>query len=227
MQDKNLLKETLKKYSKDKFQNMSWDEFDEELSKLAKKVIGYVKDDNLQVDAVVPLLRGGNIPATYLAYVLDVLLILPVQYKYFFAPGKCELRRIHGIDQSLIAKKDPTFLLVEGNHCYGNQAKYAAADLKKLYPNCRIIYGASNMDYNYQDAVQDAEVSFFGNLTNACKELTDEECQRLGLEYKRELIFPWEKVEEEWDIIELKQRKYVNVAEIKSQATVVAEYDLN
>lgn len=226
MQDKDLLKDALKRYKRENYHVQSWSEYSQELSKLTDKVVAYIKENNITVDAVVPLLRGGNITATFLAYALDVLVILPVQYKYFFVEGKCELRRIHPINKDLVFKKDPVFLLIEGNHCYGNQAKYAAADLKAAFPECRIIYGASNMDYNYQEVVKDAEVSFYGNLTNCCKELTDEQCQELGLEYKKELIFPWEKVEEEWDIIEMKQRKYMNLNEIKNNSSLVAEYEL-
>lgn len=227
MQDKNLLKDALKRYKKENYQVQSWDEYSVELKKLTDKIVACVKKENINVDAVIPLLRGGNIPATYLAYVLDVLAILPVQYKYFFPNGKCELRRIQSINKDLVFKKDPVFLLIEGNHCYGNQAKYAAADLKALYPECRIIYGASNMDYNYQNVVKDAEVSFYGNLTNCCKELSDKQCKELGLEYEKELLFPWEKIEEEWEIIEMKQRKYTNLKEIIDNSPVVAEYDLS
>lgn len=227
MQDKNLLKEALKRYKKENYTVQSWDEYSIELDKLTDKIVAYVKESSLSVDAVVPLLRGGNIPATYLAYTLDVLVILPVQYKYFFLEDKCELRRLQSINKELVFKKDPVFLLVEGNHCYGNQAKYAAADLKAAYPECRIVYGASNMDYNYQEVVKEAEVSFYGNLTNCCKELSDEECKRLNLEYEKELLFPWEKIEEEWEIIEMKQRKYFNLKEIIDHSSLVAEYDLS
>jgi len=226
MQDKDLLKETLKKYKKENYQIMSWSEYAEELNKLTNKVIDYVTKNNLTVDVVVPILRGGNIPATYIAYALNVLTITPVQYKYFFVPGKCELRRLQSINKDSITKSNPTILLIEGNHCYGNQAKYAAHDLKEAYPNSRIIYGASNMDYKYQDVVKDAEVSLYGNLTNCCKELTDQECEGLGIEYKKELIFPWEKIDEEWDIVELKQHKYSNVSELQSISPLVAEYPL-
>ncbi|NMB56852.1 hypothetical protein GYA19_02840 [Candidatus Beckwithbacteria bacterium] len=150
-----------------------------------------------------------------------------MQYKYFFIDKKCELRRIHGINEKIITKQDPVFVLVEGNHCYGNQAKYAAQDLKKAYPKCRIIYGASNMDYKYQDVVKDAEVCFYGNLTNCCKELSDKECEKLGIQYKKELLFPWENVDEEWEIVELKQHQYNNVEQIRQQAALIVEYNLN
>ncbi|MFZ2199285.1 MAG: hypothetical protein WAV40_00660 [Microgenomates group bacterium] len=226
MQDPDLLKETLKKYKKENYHVMSWSEYEMELKSLTAKVVDYVTKNNLTVDVVVPILRGGNIPATYLAYTLNILTIIPVQYKYFFIPGKCELRRLQTINKQAINKENPVILLVEGNHCYGNQAKYAAHDLKATFPNSRIIYAASNMDYKYQDVVKDAEISFYGNLTNCCKELTDEECQKLGIEYKQELIFPWEKIEEEWEIVELKQHQYSNVDQLRESSALVAEYPL-
>lgn len=226
MQDPDLLKETLKKYKKENYQVMSWSEYELELRKLTDKIVKYVKDNNLKVDVVVPILRGGNIPATYLAYTLDVLTILPVQYKYFFIPGKCELRRLLSIDKKSIVKSNPVILLVEGNHCYGNQAKYAARDLKKTFPKSRIVYGASNMDYKYQNVVKDAEISFYGNLTNCCKELSDKECNQLGIQYKKELIFPWESIAEEWKIVELKQHQYSNVDKLRESSPLVAEYPL-
>lgn len=227
MNDKDLLKDTLKRYKKENYTVQSWDEYRDELKKLTDKVVGYVKDNNIRVDVVVPILRGGNIPATFLAYALSVLTILPVQYKYFFLPGKCELRRLQGINKSAVLSEAPVFLLVEGNHCYGNQARFAARDLKEAFPNCRIIYAASNMDYNYQNIVKDAEVSFYGNLTNCCKELSDQQCEELGIEYKRELMFPWEKIDEEWEIVELKQHKYNNVEELRKNSELIDEYDLS
>jgi hypothetical protein len=226
MEDPNLLKESLKKYKKENYYVQTWDEYKNELDKLAAKIVNYVKKNNLKIDAIIPVLRGGNIPATFLAYTLDILSILPVQYKYFFIPGKCQLRRLLEIDQTAIIRDNPVFLLIEGNHCYGNQAKYAANDLKKIFPKSRIIYGASNMDYKYQDVVTDAEVSFYGNLTNCCKELTDEECDKLGIQYKKELLFPWEKIDEEWEIIEFKQHHYNNLEELMAKAPLVAEYPL-
>ncbi|NMB56851.1 hypothetical protein GYA19_02835 [Candidatus Beckwithbacteria bacterium] len=76
MQDQNLLKEALKKYDKNNYVVLSWQEYDDELNKLTAKIVSYVKTNNIHVDAVVPLLRGGNIPATFIAYKLDLLTIL-------------------------------------------------------------------------------------------------------------------------------------------------------
>jgi len=226
VEDKNKLKETLKKYKKSRYHVRGWSEYERELKTLVKKITAYVKKNDITIDVVVPILRGGNIPATFLAYALDVLIILPVQYKYFFIKNRCQLRRMMGIDKKLVFKKDPTFLLIEGNHCYGNQARHAAIDLKKEFPQCRIIYGASNMDYNYQNVVTEADVCFYGRLTNDCKELTDKECKKLGIENKKELLFPWENIREEWEIIELKQYPYKNLQKIIKNSTFVQEFDL-
>lgn len=226
MQDPNLLKEALLKYKKKNYHIQSWEEYLPELTNLINKVVKYTHENNLKVDAVVPILRGGAIPATFLAYKLNVLLVLPVQYKYFFVTGKVELRRIQGVNKKILRKENPTLLLVEGNHCYGNQAKYAARDLKEAFPGAEIIYAASNMDYNYQDVVDQASTTFFGNLTNACKELSDSECKKLGLQYKKELLFPWENVAEEWDIVQLRQTEYSNVEKLKNESSLVAEYQL-
>lgn len=227
MQDPDLLKEALKKYKRENYYVQAWDEYLPELTSLINKVTKYVQAENLTVDAVVPILRGGNIPATFLAYQLKVLIILPVQYKYFFVPGKVELRRLQSLNTDFLTRKDPTLLLVEGNHCYGNQAKYAAEDIKKVLPNSKIIYATSNMDYNYQSVVSSAEISIYGSLTNACKELTDKECARLGLEYKRELLFPWENIAEEWEIVELKQTKYTDVEKLRTNSTLIAEFPVS
>jgi len=228
MQDPDLLKETLNKYKKENYHVQTWEEYAPELKSLIDKVVEYLKQNNLKVDLIVPILRGGNIPATFLAYELQVLTIRPVQYKYFFVPGKCELRRLLGLDPQVTSKKDPTILLVEGNHCYGNQAKYAAHDIRQLFPLAHIIYGASNMDYKYQTVVKDADAVFYGRLTNCCKELTDQECEQHGIVngYKSELLFPWEKIDEEWEIIEKKQTSYSNVEQLRLSSPLVAEYPL-
>ena len=102
MQDQNLLKEALKKYKKSNYHIQSWSEYSKELNKLTDKIVTYVQVHKLNVDAVVPILRGGNIPGTFIAYALDILTILPVQYKYFFVGKKCELRKMFGINKEMI-----------------------------------------------------------------------------------------------------------------------------
>jgi len=227
MSENQSLAECLAKYKKENLHVRSWEEYSKELNALTKKVVDYIKKNNITIDAVVPLQRGGNFPGTYLAYKLSILRILPVQYKYFFIGKICELKKMQGLPSNAFPEgASPTFLLVEGNHCYGTQANTAAKDIKKQFPKCKIIYAASNMDYNYQDAVEDAEVSFYGRLQNDCMELSDAECKKYSIN-TISLLFPWENVEEEWTTIQLKQHKFVDVNRIIKNSKLCESIDLS
>jgi len=208
---------------------MTWDEyFKKELNILGDKVEKYLKKNNVKIDAVVPLLRGGNIPGTYLAYRLNILKIVPVQYKYFFEDGLAELRQMQKVNEELFEKDaKTTFLLVEGNHCFGISASYAAKGLKKQFPNCQIIYATSNMDYHYQDVVKDAEVSFCGRLQNDCEESNEQECKKLGLPYKEYNIFPWENVDEELTTMKMEQYQFSDTKEAKNKSEFCESFDLS
>jgi hypoxanthine phosphoribosyltransferase len=212
-----------------KLKSLSWDEyFNKELKILGDKVEKYIKENNVKIDSVVPLLRGGNIPATYLAYRLKILKITPVQYKYFFEGDKAELRQIQKVNEELFDKDAKlVFLLVEGNHCFGTSASYAAKGLKEQFPNCEIIYAASDMDYNYQDVVKDAKVSFYGRLQNDCEECSKEVCEKNGLNFDFFEIFPWENVQEELDTLNMKQAKFIDIKDAKKKSKFLESFDLN
>jgi hypothetical protein len=222
------LADALAKYKKENLYIRSWAEYSVELEALTKKVTEYIKKNNIIVDAVVPIERGGNCAGTYLAYKLSILQILPVQYKYFFVGKICELKKMLGVPKDAFTKDEaPVFLLVEGNHCMGFMADTVAKDLKKQFPKCRIIYAASNMDYNHQDAVKDAEVSFYGELQNDCMELSDEECREHGIDPEKSLLFPWEGIEEEWTTIQLKQFKFNRVEKLRKKAKLCESIKLD
>ena len=95
---------------------------------------------------------------------------------------------------------------------------WAAKDLKKQFPKCRIIYAASNMDYNHQDTVKDAEISLYGRFNNDCMELSEEECKKQGIEPVKSPLLPWENIEEEWDTVQLKQFPFVKVEELRKKS---------
>ena len=210
---------------------LGWNEyFEKELKVLAKKVLDYVKENNIKIDAVVPLLRGGNIPATYLAYKLNILRIVPVQYKYFFKENVANLIEIQKLNEKLFDKDAKlTFLLVEGNHCYGTSAVYAAKGLKKQFPNCKIIYAASNMDYNYKNVVDKyAKACFYGGLNNDCEELSKEKCIELGIDPDKIIIFPWENEDEEWITFgEMKQFPFKDAKETEKKSKFMKSFNLD
>lgn len=198
----------LAKYKKNDFKKLSWEEYGKTLEILYKKLSEYIKKKGVKIDAVVPILRGGAIPGVYLAYKFHVLRILPVQYHYLFTKGKIELRQILGISKKALGfLTGPTFLLVEGNHCFGLTASNAVKDIKNIFPGCKIIYVADHMDYSYQK-IDNIDAIFYGKLTNETRTLTKKECFKKGVENPLSYLFPWENIEEEWITVQGKQFKY-------------------
>ena len=208
----------LPKYKKSDFKKLSWDQYGKELEVLYAKIKTYTEKKKMKIDAVVPILRGGGVAGTYLTYRFNLLKMLPVQYHYFFGKGKMEVRRITGISGRGLPKK-PTFLLVEGNHCFGLTGEVAAKELKRQFPGSKVLYAADHMDYSYQKN-RYADVIFYGKLTNETKKLSTAECKRLGVSAYC-CIFPWESIEEEWETVSGKQFKYKDL-DVLSKAKVSA-----
>ncbi len=202
----------LAKFKKEDFVKMSWEDYGKILDNLGQKVEKYIKENNIKINAVVPILRAGAFPGTYLAYKLGLLRILPLQYKYFIVDKNFELRRILALPKNNLGlPKNPVFLLVEGNHCYGVTGLNAAKDLKADFPGCKIIYAADTMDYAYQKN-EYADQIFYGELTNETRALSGKDCQRKGIENITN-VFPWENVEEEWTTVQGKQFEYGDLEE--------------
>lgn len=195
----------LAKYEKTDFKRLSWEEYGRTLNILYRKLNKYLRDKRIKIDAVVPILRGGAFPGTYLAFQLNLLRILPVQYKYFFEHKTIKLKRILSLPRSALPR-NPVFLLVEQNHCFGQTASVAARDLKKRFPRCRIIYAVDHMDYSYQEVAW-AEKGFYGKLTNETRALKTKDCKKKKIS-PFSYLFPWENLEEEWITVQGKQFRY-------------------
>jgi hypothetical protein len=217
------LSEAWRKYKKNDFKRLSWDEYFATIKILNRKITSYIKKNKLAIDAVVPILRGGAFPGTYLAYQLGVLKIIPVQYKYFYIDKKAELKAIMSFNGANLPK-NPVLLLVEGNHCYGLTAQTAAKDIKKALPDSKILYAADNMDCNYQKN-EYADAIFYGILTNECRELSPEQARKKGI-YPGSYLAPWEVMKEEWETVNAKQFKYADIKDGGQSYETKASIDL-
>lgn len=213
------------KYTKDSFHRTSWEEYGKIMERIFKDVNAYIKKNKIKIDAVVPILRGGATLGAFLAYKLNLLSILPVQYKYFFiGKKKAELRQILFTPKKDMFDNDPIFLLAEGDQCYGNTVINAAKDLKKVFPRCRILHVADCLDYTYRDSAKDyVEKIFYGEYTNHCEELSKEECEKLGI--GKDKIAPWENYEEEITTLKCKQFQYVDGKAIEKRSVKKQEFD--
>lgn len=201
------------KYKKSDFKRVSWEEYAKTLEILGKKVGDYLKKENIKIDAIVPIMRGGAFPGTYLAYRLAILAILPVQYKYFFKGNKMILKRLTDYPQHKFNfPKHPTFLIVEGNHCFGTTAKVAIDDLKKRFSGCKILYAVDHEDASFQK-MEDVEANFWGKLTDETRLLSDSDAKKMGVEKGVSYLMPWENLDEEWTTVQGKQFEYFGASE--------------
>jgi hypothetical protein len=205
----------------------TWKEYQSLLEKLSSDISKYLKKNNLEVDTVVPIMRGGGVPGIYLAYALHVLSILPVHYHYDFREkGKMKLRRFISIKKYIdLIPKNPVILLVEGNQCFGNTANAAVKDIKVNIKNPVIIYATDLVDFGHRNAVK-ADAVFFGKYTNECETLSEKEARAKDI-FPSAKLLPWEVEKEEKETIKTKQFDYRDLNQYFTKSTVVKEIKLN
>ena len=185
-------------YSKKDFRNISWNDIDKIIQKIVKEVRGVLSEKGLSIKYIVPILRGGGIPAIMLSHKLSIVDFLPVQLKYSHKLSKVEEK----IDLDSIIKEPPKknecILLVEGNHVTGKSANLAKdMIIKKFGKDTKIIYVSISKDYSCKDNVIDVVFSTCGIYTNETKSLNEKECEKLKIDYRLITLFPWESVESE------------------------------
>jgi hypoxanthine phosphoribosyltransferase len=208
----------LSEYRKSDFKKMTWEDYGTILERLYSKVKKYIDKNDIKIDSVVPILRGGAFPGAFLSFRLGLLRMTPVQYKYFLDGKNITLRRIMIFPKKSLRKKRPIFLLVENNHCFGITASAAAKDLKRMYPSCKIIYATDHVDYSYQ-SVEGVDAIFFGRLTNETRKLSKKQCKEKGIE-NVSYLFPWEGLNEEWTTVRCKQFPYTDLKDVLSTSII-------
>jgi hypothetical protein len=93
--------------------------------------------------------------------------------------------------------KNPTILIVEGNHSTGKLANKTISDIKKQIPNSKIIYASLGKDYYYKDSVKNTNFQINGFFTNKNRKLSKEKCKQIKIPFDKFYIFPWENPKEE------------------------------
>lgn len=210
---------TLPTYQKEEFKKMSWDKYYKIVSILHTKISSYLSTSRKSIDTVVPILREGLFPAGILAYKLKQLSIVPVQYKYlFYEKKKAELKCLLPFNNKVVRKNNPTILLVENAHCFGLTAETAAKDIKEMFPNSFIIYATDTADVGYVKN-RFADIMFYGELSNACKTISEEECKKRNISPDQD-YYPWESIDEEWDTVNAKQYGFSDLSNVRKTGKV-------
>ena len=176
------------------YRKVEWNEYEKVIETFYEKIEDYLAKNKKTVDVVVPILRGGMVPANYLVYRLKLLRVIPIQYKYLDDENGDYLKQILPFNPYDL-EENATILLVDNHHGTGLQAETAAEEIKKVLPNATIIYASAYMDVSNQNNKNACEI-IFGELTNSTVSLTPKECEEKGVEFKVP-YFPWESIEEE------------------------------
>lgn len=164
------------------------------INKLCDRLKDYIEKNNLKIDYICPVLRGGGVPAVYISHKLNIVKFAPFQVKhvaYNNGVDKCEIL-FSPLDSIKLKKEKPVFLVVECMHSTGTSAEKCISEIKNKYKDSIIIYVSVAKAYGYKgfsDVTAYEDFGFYYNRKN--KEYSKEECEKLGIEYFVPL-FPWE-----------------------------------
>ena len=188
------------KYTKKDLDLISWERIDSFIEKIYKEVNNYLKSNNLSIRYIVPIMRGGGVPAIKLSHMFNVIDMLPIQLKHNHETHRIDTKI--GLDylKDNSINENECILLVEGNHVTAETANIATNMIKEKFgEDVKIIYVSLTRDYTYKDSVKNICFTTWAMTTNEMKKLSKEECDKLNINYKLVSVYPWENVTEELD----------------------------
>lgn len=151
-------------------------------------------------------MRGGGIPAIILSHMFDVVDMLPIQLKHNKETHKIDKKIGLEYVKKIDIDESECILLVEGNHVTGTTANIAVDLIREKFGNnVKIIYTSLTRDYTYRDSVKNVCYTTWAMTTNEMKELSEDECKKLNINYNLVSVYPWENIKEE--LIELNAEK--------------------
>lgn len=178
------------------YKPMSHEEFVQHIDKICCRLSKYIKDNEIKVDYICPILRSGAVPAVYIANKLNIVKFLPIQVKhvaYKNGDNKIELL-FNPMNSVEIKKKEPVFLIVEALQSTGTSVEICINEIKNKYNDAKILYVCLAKEYgskNFKNITIYEDFEFYYNENN---KFTKEECEKLNIEYFNP-VFPWEELE--------------------------------
>lgn len=182
-------------YTEKDTNKMTWEEMNDLIEVLIKKINIYFNEHNEQVHVISQLHRTGGIVGSLLAIKMGIIPLLPVQFKYSHNPTK--INQIISVPDILVDVPDNmNIILAEGNTSSGRVAMEATRVIKMKYPKAKIYLATLTKVYGGFEKLEGIEEVFYGAMTNEKFIASLEEAKNLGL---REgiTIFPWENTKEE------------------------------
>lgn len=186
------------KYTEKDLDLISWERIDEFIDNIYEDVKNYIDENNLKIKYVAPILRGGGVPAIKLSHMFNVIDMLPIQLKHNSETQNIDLKV--GLDylKDTSINENECIFLVEGNHVTGTTSNIAVKLLRaKFGKDVKIIYVSLTRDYAHRNSVENVCYTTWGMTTNETKEISEEECKKLDINYNLVSVYPWENVKEE------------------------------
>lgn len=203
------------KYSAKDFEILSWIEYQAFVERIGDDIKKYCDKHRLNIECIVPILRGGGPLSISLSHLLNIAEFFPCQFKYEYVDedsGRYEpIEYLSTIEFITDKNKDITILVTEGNHVRGETAKKCIHKIKSILPNAKIIYVSVGRDYAHKGRLTDTVFETWGFLTNETKTLNKNDCEMFKVKDKF-VVYPWEVIEEE--IIEVNNSIDCNNGEI-------------
>ena len=174
---------------------ISWKRIDEFVNKIYKDVCKFLLKNDLEIKYIIPIMRGGGIPSVIFSHLFNVIDMLPIQLKYNNETQKINKKiDLEYVSNTQIGNNE-CILLVEGNHVTGKTANIAVDLIRKKFgENVKIIYVSLTRDYTYRNSVNNV---CYTMTTNETKELSQDECKKLNINYSLVSVYPWENINEE------------------------------
>lgn len=146
---------------------------------------------------IIPIMRGGGIPAVIFSHLFNVIDMLPIQLKHNGETNNIDKKiGLEYIENSRI-KTNECILFVEGNHVTGKTANIAVDLIRQKFgDDVKIIYVSLTRDYIYRNSVNNVCYTTWAMTTNGMKELSEDECKKLNINYSLVSVYPWENIRE-------------------------------
>lgn len=183
------------------FEKISWDEYQLAVKTISNQINNYCSKNEINIDFIVPIFRGGSVLCTSLSHILSVISIYPCQYKYSeeIINGKKAYtpKRILSTIDTINNKHLPYVILVtEGNHVRGITSQLCINHIKENFPNSTIVYASVGRDYAHKKYLNGTNYECYGFCTNETETLTEDECVIKRVKHKF-VVYPWENIDEE------------------------------
>lgn len=170
---------------------LSYEEFEGFLDDVSEKLGKFLNESSLKVDYVVPIMRSGLVPATYIANKFNIIKFAPFQVKYVSRSGaESQVEMLFNpINEMKLNKPEPVFLVVDGTHSTGTSARLCIGELLKSFPKAKILYVCLIKEYG-SDSFENL-VDFECHAHIIGEYLSVEEREKLGTDPDF-LYYPWE-----------------------------------